>query len=297
MRAPRFRRRLSGWESADVVHMDAAATQRPVRVTLIMSRRRRRREDEGDGPPAKIPRIEVAQAAVARFAPDQEIPDEVLEHEVMPNVDSPVDLAAIGLTSRRMVAAYHRVLWKLYERHFRSPLTGRPYSVAVHIRAEVWPMNPVEAYALMNRVVRQTLRACIPFQRHARHINALATSLLMRPRLDPPVRDFLFFVDVWKRMAVRTTRRPGEDIWETIVQHGAGPHPLALSGNVTGLLVVDLEPLWRLEGEPMFLHLNTVDEDVAAVITATTGQPTVFATRPVAPRDADAPRVYYTDRL
>lgn len=171
---------------------------------------RRPREEEEDptleSPEAKRRRFD----AILAFADDPGAPGgihgEIWINEVLNHVDSAVDLVRLKHAHPVFAAEFFRLMSALYDRHFVSRFTGRPFLIAAVVkerslsRTQIRPERRIwEAYSYMSEMCRMTLVATLASNtRPVAFFSKLlgpGTNSVMLPRSDIP-EERHFFVGV-----------------------------------------------------------------------------------------------------
>jgi hypothetical protein len=122
-------------------------------------------------PPAK--RVRGLPTLVERVHVDPtfaDLPDDYFVHELLTYIDRPKEIGDAALIDARMAriltndAVYVLLMDALFDRHYRSPLTGQPYVVCAVVRGAVGSIPGATArrkadlaYAIMSQVIRTTV--------------------------------------------------------------------------------------------------------------------------------------------
>jgi hypothetical protein len=134
------------------------------------------------GLPALLERVHVDPT----FA---DLPDDYFVHELLTYIDRPKEMADAAVIDARMArilaneGIYVRLMDALFDRHYRSPLTGQPYVVCAVVRGAVGSIPGATArrkadlaYAIMSQVIRTTVENLF-FSSDPRIANAEAEGL------------------------------------------------------------------------------------------------------------------------
>jgi len=147
---------------------------------------RRERDDDPqadvDEPRAKRARLAEARRILGEWG---DLPPETWAEGILVYVDSPKELVQLRGEHRLVYEEFPRLMWGLYDRHFRSKITGELALLAQHIRviveAETWnepAHRAMRAYSIMSEAWRATFIIGLGGRHPARQTNTC-----MSPRL------------------------------------------------------------------------------------------------------------------
>ena len=121
---------------------------------------KRPREDDEEEFAAKWARMEEALPSL------EPLPDELWDNEILQYLDSPKELLRFKQLNRRAEQRFPELMWRLYDAHFVSALSGETPRLVTYIKAAIsaktWipaDRRATAAYALVSGIYRATLVA------------------------------------------------------------------------------------------------------------------------------------------
>jgi hypothetical protein len=128
----------------------------------------------------EIKRVKGLPALIERARDDPsfaDLPNEILVGEILEYIDRPKEIGAAAQINQHMAhvlgddANHAFIMWALFDRHYRSPMTRKPYAVCAVVRAAVGAIVGIKAahkadlaYSLMSQVLRTTVENMFYFE-------------------------------------------------------------------------------------------------------------------------------------